>query len=45
VPELPDVELYIHALTPRILHQPLERFRIGNPFIVRTIEPRPSDLE
>jgi formamidopyrimidine-DNA glycosylase len=45
VPELPDVELYIHALEPRILHQPLERFRIGNPFIVRTIEPRPSDLE
>jgi formamidopyrimidine-DNA glycosylase len=45
VPELPDVELYIHALKPRILDQPLERFRIGNPFIVRTIEPRPEDLE
>jgi formamidopyrimidine-DNA glycosylase len=45
VPELPDVELYIHALKPRILNQPLERFRIGNPFIVRTIEPRPDDLE
>ena len=45
MPELPDVELYIHALKPRILNQPLERFRIGNPFIVRTIEPRPEDLE
>ena len=45
MPELPDVELYIHALEPRILNQPLERFRIGNPFIVRTIEPRPADLE
>jgi formamidopyrimidine-DNA glycosylase len=45
VPELPDVELYIHALKPRILDRPLERFRIGNPFIVRTIEPRPEDLE
>ena len=45
VPELPDVELYIHALKPRILHQPLERFRIGNPFIVRSIAPPPEDLE
>ena len=45
MPELPDVELYIHALKPRILDRPLERFRIGNPFIVRTIEPRPEDLE
>ena len=45
VPELPDVELYIHALKPRILHQPLERFRIGNPFIVRSIAPPPGDLE
>jgi formamidopyrimidine-DNA glycosylase len=45
VPELPDVELYIHALKPRILNQPLERFRIGNPFIVRSIAPLPADLE
>ena len=45
MPELPDVELYIHALKPRILHQPLERFRIGNPFIVRSIAPPPGDLE
>ena len=45
MPELPDVELYIHALKPRILNQPLQRLRIGNPFIVRTIEPRPTDLE
>jgi formamidopyrimidine-DNA glycosylase len=45
VPELPDVELYIDALSRRILHQPLERFRIGNPFIVRTIAPPPADLE
>jgi formamidopyrimidine-DNA glycosylase len=45
VPELPDVELYIGALKTRVLGQPLERFRIGNPFVVRTIAPPPGDLE
>ena len=44
MPELPDVELYIGALKPRILEQPLEQLRIGNPFIVRTIEPEPAAL-
>ena len=39
MPELPDVELYLHALRARILNQPLERLRIGNPFIVRTYDP------
>jgi formamidopyrimidine-DNA glycosylase len=45
VPELPDVIVYLEALAPRILGQPLERFRLGNPFIVRTIEPEPSMFE
>ena len=45
MPELPDIELYLSALTPRVLHQPLERMRLGNPFIVRTIEPPVSALE
>jgi formamidopyrimidine-DNA glycosylase len=39
LPELPDIELYLNALSRRVLHQPLERVRIGNPFIVRTIDP------
>jgi formamidopyrimidine-DNA glycosylase len=39
VPELPDVELYLHALRTRILDRPLERLRIGNPFVVRTYDP------
>jgi len=42
LPELPDVELYIGALKPRILQQPLDGLRIGNPFIVRTIDPPPA---
>jgi len=45
MPELPDITLYLHALTPRVINQPLERLRIGNPFIVRTIEPPVSAIE
>jgi formamidopyrimidine-DNA glycosylase len=39
VPELPDVELYLHALAPRVLGQRVEAVRIGNPFILRTYDP------
>src|SRR5215213_9797431 len=45
MPELPDITIYLEALAPRVLGQPLERFRIGNPFIVRTIDPPPSAFE
>ncbi|HXW08555.1 MAG TPA: DNA-formamidopyrimidine glycosylase family protein [Vicinamibacterales bacterium] len=44
MPELPDVTIYLEALAPRILHQPLEAVRLGNPFVVRTIEPAPAEL-
>jgi formamidopyrimidine-DNA glycosylase len=45
VPELPDVVVYLEALAPRILDRPLQRFRLGNPFIVRTIDPPPAEFE
>ena len=45
MPELPDVSLYLDALRERVQGQPLERLRIGNPFVVRTIEPSPAVLE
>jgi formamidopyrimidine-DNA glycosylase len=45
MPELPDVELYLHALAPRVCNQRLERLRLGNPFVVRTIDPAPAFLE
>lgn len=45
MPELPDVVVYIEALTARVLGQPLEKIRIGNPFIIRTIDPPPQELE
>jgi formamidopyrimidine-DNA glycosylase len=39
VPELPDVEVYVEALRARVVGQPLERVRLGNPFLLRTVEP------
>jgi formamidopyrimidine-DNA glycosylase len=45
VPELPDILLYLDALAPRVLNQPLERLRIANPFLVRTPDPPISDTE
>jgi formamidopyrimidine-DNA glycosylase len=45
MPELPDVELYLHALQPRVVNRYLERVRLGNPFVVRTIEPPVAALE
>jgi formamidopyrimidine-DNA glycosylase len=45
VPELPDITVYLDALSARVLGQPLERIRIGNPFIIRTIEPSVADVE
>jgi formamidopyrimidine-DNA glycosylase len=44
MPELPDIALYLEALAARVAGQPLERLRIGNPFVVRTIEPAPADV-
>jgi formamidopyrimidine-DNA glycosylase len=39
LPELPDIELYLSALRPRILGRPLEGVRIASPFLLRTVEP------
>ena len=44
MPELPDIALYLEALAGRVAGQPLERLRIGNPFVVRTIAPGPEEL-
>jgi formamidopyrimidine-DNA glycosylase len=39
VPELPDVELYLSALRPRIVGHTLERVRLAAPFLLRSVEP------
>jgi len=45
MPELPDIEAYIHALKPRILSRPVERIRLASPFLLRTVEPPLSRVE
>jgi len=39
VPELPDVEVYVEALRERVVGEPLLGVRLGNPFLLRTVEP------
>ena len=39
LPELPDIELYRHVLTQRVVGQPLEDVRLKSPFLLRTVEP------
>jgi formamidopyrimidine-DNA glycosylase len=43
MPELPDVELYRHALERRLLGEVLRGIRIGSPFVLRSVEPSPSE--
>ena len=39
MPELPDITVYIEALTSRILRRQLIALRILNPFVLRTVDP------
>ena len=45
MPELPDVELYLHAVRPRIVGQGLQHIRIASPFVLRTVDPPIGELE
>jgi formamidopyrimidine-DNA glycosylase len=42
MPELPDVTIYLERLRDLAQGQRLESMRIGNPFILRTYEPKPN---
>jgi formamidopyrimidine-DNA glycosylase len=44
MPELPDIQAYVTALDGRITGQTLKGLRVANPFIVRSVSPRPQDL-
>ena len=39
MPELPDIELYLHALESRIVGKRLDRIRLASPFLVRSFDP------
>jgi formamidopyrimidine-DNA glycosylase len=45
VPELPDVELYLAALRPRVQGRTVERVRVASPFFVRSYDPPIAALE
>jgi formamidopyrimidine-DNA glycosylase len=45
VPELPDIAAYLEALQPRVMDRTLERVRLGNPFLLRTLEPPLASAE
>jgi formamidopyrimidine-DNA glycosylase len=44
MPELPDIVVYIEALQKRILGRTLERAVIAGPFLLRSVEPTPSEV-
>lgn len=44
MPELPDLEVYLEALRPRILGQPLMAVRLTSPFVLRTVDPPVASL-
>ncbi|MDX1541763.1 MAG: DNA-formamidopyrimidine glycosylase family protein [Geminicoccaceae bacterium] len=44
MPELPDVELYLHALRPRVVGRRIEQVRIASPSLVKTAKPSVRDV-
>jgi formamidopyrimidine-DNA glycosylase len=45
MPELPDILAYIRALESRTIGKRLEKIRIASPFLLRTVSPKPAELE
>jgi len=45
MPELPDIAAYITALESRIIGQPIQRVRLGSPFLLRTAQPPITNVE
>lgn len=39
MPEYPDLTVYLRALEPRIMGRTLAGVRLGNPFVLRSVEP------
>ena len=44
MPELPDVTVYVEALRERVLGTRLERIRLVNPFVLRSVDPPLGDV-
>jgi formamidopyrimidine-DNA glycosylase len=44
VPELPDITIYLDALSARVLSRTLDKLRLASPFVLRTVDPSPADV-
>src|SRR5438105_13896989 len=44
MPELPDITVYIEQLRPRTQGQVLERIDLASPFLLRSVDPPPTEL-
>lgn len=44
MPELPDIESYVEALTTRVVDRRLIESELGSPFLLRTVEPAPASV-
>ena len=44
MPELPDITIYLEALSRRVLSHTLDKLRLASPFLLRTVDPAPSDV-
>ena len=45
MPELPDIAVYVDRLAARVVGHRLERVRIGNPFVLRSVVPPLAAVE
>jgi formamidopyrimidine-DNA glycosylase len=45
VPELPDIVAYLKALETRVVGETLRKIRLSSPFLLRTVDPPPAELE
>src|SRR5262245_57941940 len=45
MPELPDVTVYVESLERLVKGATLEHIRLASPFVLRSVDPPPSELE
>lgn len=45
MPELPDVTVYVECISAKVCGRAIERIRITNPFVVRSVDPPVSEAE
>ena len=44
MPELPDIDVYVGILNDKLAGSTLSRIRLGNPFVLRSVEPSPESV-